>query len=204
VRIPFALAPRCLAAACLLLAVACRPIRSSTLIVDAGAELAAARAAQAELLLPFEMTAADAYYHKALEEQAHADFDLAIRYARKSRDCALVAQARAQASTRSALGSTRALASRSARCRPGPERATPLPDADQEPNARGPAPAPAAPAREPADPPSPSPRKGPPGKAPKVKLQTTDPAQAPAAPAADEALPDGDADAAPDSDGGAP
>jgi hypothetical protein len=187
-----ALAP--LAGACL---VACGPLRSSTLIVDAAAEVAAARAAQAEQHAPFEFTAADIYYHKALEEQSHADFDLAIRFAGKSRDCARVALSRAELRMRESLGATRPGAKADARCRPGPERERPILDAHEEPNAGGgralPAPA-RRPDGEPADPPPLAPVKpASPQKGPVVKgRKPAAPEVEPEPPPGDAAPPEGD------------
>ena len=112
--------------------VACGPVQSQTLIIDAAAELAAARTAQAEEHAPFEYTAAEAYLHKAREEQSYADYEIAVDYARKSRACAKVARMLAEARTKEAMGATRPTHTTKARCRPGPSRLIPLPDAQDE------------------------------------------------------------------------
>lgn len=132
------------------LAAACGPIQSGTVLVEATAEVAAARAAQADELSPFEFEAAEAYLHKAREEQSYADYEVSVGFAEKSRDCARVARMRAEAATRETLGTTRPMHHTSARCRPGPERLIPLPDASEEPMAKKRTPPGAAPAATPA------------------------------------------------------
>lgn len=107
-------------------------MQSSTLIVDAAAELAAARTAQADEKAPFEFVAAETYLHKAREEQSYSDFEISVIYARKSRDCARVARMLAEASTKQAMGTTRATHVTRAKCRPGPERLIPIPDPAEE------------------------------------------------------------------------
>ena len=107
-------------------------MQSSTLIVDAAAELAAAKTAQADTHAPFEYVAAEEYLHKAREEQSYADFQVAVVYAEKSRDCAKVARALAEAATREGLGTTRAVHTTKAKCRPGPARLIPIPDPSEE------------------------------------------------------------------------
>lgn len=111
---------------------ACGPVQSGTLLVDAAAELAAADTAQASEHAPFEYTAAEAYLHKAREEQSYADFELAVDFARKSRACAKVARMIAEATTKERMGATRPTHQTRARCRPGPDRKIPLPDAQDE------------------------------------------------------------------------
>jgi hypothetical protein len=102
------------------------------LIVGAQAELAAAKTAQADLHAPFEYVAAEEYLHKAREEQSYADFQIAVIYAEKSRDCAKVARATAEARTKEAMGTTRPTHTTNAKCRPGPERLIPIPDPSEE------------------------------------------------------------------------
>lgn len=114
------------------LACGCGPIQSSTLIVDAAAELAAAKTANADAAAPFEYVAAEEYLHKAREEQSYADFQLAVAYAEKSRDCSRVARTRAEAFTKAAMGTTRATHTTKSKCRPGPERLIPIPDPSEE------------------------------------------------------------------------
>jgi hypothetical protein len=130
---------------------ACGPVQSSTLIVDAAAELAAADTAQANELAPFEYTAAEAYLHKAREEQSYADFELAVDFARKSRACARVARMIAEAKTKEKMGATRPTIRTRAKCRPGPEREG-MPDAQDEAMVEKRAPAAAAPAKAKAKP----------------------------------------------------
>lgn len=141
-----------------LLLTGCGPVQSSTLIVDAAAELAAAKTAQADEKAPFEYVAAEAYLHKAREEQSYSDFEISVIYARKSRDCARVARMLAEASTREAMGTTRATHVTKAKCRPGPERLIPIPDPAEEAAAlqakklmkkQGKRPAPPPPAKQP-------------------------------------------------------
>lgn len=114
------------------LVAACGPVQSQTLIIDAAAELAAADTAEAAKLAPFEYVAAEAYLHKAREEQSYADYEVAVDFAKKSRACAKVARMLAEAKTKEAMGGTRPTATTRARCRPGPARDVPLPDANEE------------------------------------------------------------------------
>lgn len=107
------------------------------MIVDAAAELEAAKTAQGPDQAPFEYTAAEAYLHKAREEQSYADFETAVLFARKSRDCARAARQLAEAATRESLKATRTRGENESRCRPGPLREPPIPDAQEEPNAEG-------------------------------------------------------------------
>ncbi len=126
--------------------VACGPVQSSTLLVDAAAELAAADTAEAKELAPFEYTAAEAYLHKAREEQSYADFELAVDFARKSRACARVARMIAEAKTKEKMGAQRPTIRTRAKCRPGPYREG-MPDAQDEEMVGKRAPAEAAPAK---------------------------------------------------------
>lgn len=117
--------------------IACGPVQSTTLIVDASAELSAAKTARADKHAPFEFTAAEEYLHKAREEQSYADFQVAVNFARKSLNCARVARMLAEAATREAMGSSRPTMKTRRRCRPGPKRTVPIPDANEEPNLNG-------------------------------------------------------------------
>ncbi len=112
----------------------CGPIQSTSVIIDAQAELAAATTANARDLAPFEFVAAEAYLHKAREEQSYADFQVSVEYAEKSLDCARVARMRAEAAAREALGTARPTRATAKKCLPGPHRAN-LPPADEEPEA---------------------------------------------------------------------
>lgn len=64
----------------------CGPVWSTSLILDADVQLEAARAADASKYAPYEYTLADAYLHKAREEQGYADYDVCIRFAQKALD----------------------------------------------------------------------------------------------------------------------
>jgi hypothetical protein len=118
----------------------CGPIQSGALIVDAAAELSAAQTSQGDKHSPFEFVAAEEYLHKAREEQSYAEFERAVDFAKKSRDCARVARSRAEAAMRKEIAGEAAAAmpgpTTKARCRPGPERLRPMLDPDQEPAAQ--------------------------------------------------------------------
>ena len=73
---------------------ACGPIRSTSILVDAAAEVAAAKTAGAQKHTPFELRSAEAYLKKAREEQGHADFEVSIALAQRARDCARAALSR--------------------------------------------------------------------------------------------------------------
>lgn len=137
------------------LGASCGPVQSSTLIVDAQAELAAAQTAGAEKQAPFEYVAAEEYLHKAREEQSYSDFEVSVRFAKKAKDCARAARQIAEQTTRAGMG-IEETATKTARCRPGPERENGAPDPSEEPAARGivtqppKTPAKAVPAKKPA------------------------------------------------------
>lgn len=167
------------------LAAACGPIQSGSLIVDAQAELTAAQTAQGSQHAPFEYTAAEEYLHKAREEQSYAEFERAVVFARKSRDCARVARAKSETTIRKELSAGTAAVSTKARCRPGPERMKLMLDPDQEPNAQ-------PVAEEPKDPPAP--KKMPPKKKNVVEEpKDPEPVREPVKPK-DEPLPEGDSE----------
>lgn len=63
---------------------ACGPTQSTALIMDGDVQLEAARMADAPKLAPYEYTAAEAYLHKAREEQGYSDFEISIDFARKA------------------------------------------------------------------------------------------------------------------------
>ena len=73
---------------------ACGPIRSTSVLVNAASDVAAAKTAGAEEGAPYELSAAEAYLNKAREEQGHADFEVAITLAKRSSACARAALAR--------------------------------------------------------------------------------------------------------------
>ncbi len=164
---------------------ACGPIQSGSLLVDAQAELAAAQTAEGDKHAPFEFVAAEEYLHKAREEQSYAEFERAVIFARKARDCARVARTKSEQSMRKELAADMAGVSTKARCRPGPERMKVMLDPDQEPNAQ-------PVAEEPKDPPAP--KKMPPKKK-KVDEEPKDP-EPPrdVVKPKDEPLPEGDSE----------
>ncbi len=66
----------------------CGPIISVSLLIDAEAKLAAAKAAEADRYAPYEWTTAEEYLKKAHEELGYADYGPAIDYAYKAADAA--------------------------------------------------------------------------------------------------------------------
>ncbi len=102
------------------LALACGPTRSTSVIIDAAAELKAAKTAQSAAAAPYEYAAAESYLHKAREEQSYSDFEVAERLAKKARDCARLARSRSEAQTRSDLGASARSVTSDAVCRAGP------------------------------------------------------------------------------------
>lgn len=108
----------------------CGPIQSTSLIVDAQAELAAARTVEAATHAPFEFTAAEVYLDKAKEEQSYAEFEVAVRFAQKALSCARVARMQGETATRDALGATRPTHATVVKCRTGPDRIGPVPIED--------------------------------------------------------------------------
>ncbi len=132
---------------------ACGPVRSTSTIVDAAAELAAAETAQARELSPYEMLAAEAYLHKAREEQSYSDFEISESLAKKSRDCSRVARARAEKFIRQDLGANDSGAVVTATCLAGPAGARPPQGLDAPAGAL-----PSKPAKKPADAPKEAPK----------------------------------------------
>jgi hypothetical protein len=116
---------------------ACGPVQSSTLIVDAQAELAAAQTAGGDRHAPFEYVAAEEYLHKAREEQSYADFEVSVELARKSRICARAAKLIAERATRTGMGVDSDSKKPIAPCRAGPDRGPGALAASEEPAARG-------------------------------------------------------------------
>jgi hypothetical protein len=86
-----------LSGALALSASACGPTKSTALIMDADVELEAARAADGAKLAPYEYTAAEAYLHKAREEQGYADFEVSIDFGQKAVKFAKEAKTKAMA-----------------------------------------------------------------------------------------------------------
>lgn len=116
--------------------VGCGPVQSSTLIVDAQAELAAAQTAGGDRHAPFEYVAAEEYLHKAREEQSYADFEVSVELARKAKTCARAAKLIAERATRSGMG-VDAAPKKITPCRAGPDRGPGALAASEEPAARG-------------------------------------------------------------------
>lgn len=88
-------------------------------MVDAAAELSAAKTAEADTKSPYEYTAAESYLHKAREDHSYANFETAERFARKARDCAQLARARAELATRTDIGASASALPVGLRCRGG-------------------------------------------------------------------------------------
>lgn len=105
--------------------IACGPVRSTGTIIDAAAELNAAETAQGRELSPYEMVAAEAYLHKAREEQSYSDFEVSEAMAQRARDCARVARARAERAMRQGLGAAEIADTTAAICLAGPPGARP-------------------------------------------------------------------------------
>jgi hypothetical protein len=122
------------------------------MIVEASAELAAAQTAQAPTAAPYEYVAAEAYLHKAREEQSYSDFEVSTDLAQKARDCARAARTKAESVTRTEIGATQATSPSKAVCRAGPKGLPPTPKPGlAPPPAKGAAPAaPGSPAAVPA------------------------------------------------------
>ncbi|MGC4115538.1 MAG: DUF4398 domain-containing protein [Myxococcales bacterium] len=76
---------------------ACGPTQSTALIMDGDVQLEAARMADAPKLAPYEFTAAEAYLHKAREEQGYSDFEVSIDFGRKAVKFAQEAKKKAMA-----------------------------------------------------------------------------------------------------------
>lgn len=158
-----------------LVGLGCGPVKSTSLLVDAAAELAAAQTAQAEALSPYELIAAEAYLHKAREEQSYADFEVAQQLAVRSRDCARVARMRAERAVRQGLGAEAAANEVPARCLAGPPGARPPQGLEAPLPSPLPSPAPSvAPAPDAAKAPAP-PAKAPPAGKKRSESEPTDP-----------------------------
>lgn len=73
---------------------ACGAIRSTSILIDATAEVDAARAAGAPEAAPYEFVSAEAYLQKAREEQGYADFEVSVAFGKLALACARAAIAR--------------------------------------------------------------------------------------------------------------
>lgn len=78
----------------------CGPVESTAVISDAQVAISGARSADGPRLAPYEFTSAELYLEKSREERGYADFEVAIEYARKSRDFARQAQSKAMKKVR--------------------------------------------------------------------------------------------------------
>ena len=95
----------------------CGPIRAGSLLIDAAAEVGAAKTALADKIAPYEYTAAESYLQKARYDHSYANYETAEDFARKSLDCARLARATAKAKTNRDIGASVARLPRGLRCR---------------------------------------------------------------------------------------
>lgn len=72
--------------------VACGPVESTSVIIEADTALHNAKTAEADQKSPYEYTAAEQYLHKAREKWGTSDFEYSIDYASKARDLAKTAR----------------------------------------------------------------------------------------------------------------
>lgn len=116
----------CRPAACLLvlLAVGCGPVRATSVIGDAEAAVARARAADGERLAPYETIAAELYLEKAREQRGRAQYGAAEDLAKQSLRFAHDAVERA-GDQRSRGSAAPAPASPATVTRPSPEQPAP-------------------------------------------------------------------------------
>ncbi len=84
---------------------ACGPVQSTSYLMDADAQLEAARTAGAETHAPYEWTAANLYFHKAREEVARSDYEVAVDFAHKASRYAKQARANALAAIKAGADS---------------------------------------------------------------------------------------------------
>jgi hypothetical protein len=78
---------------------ACGPVQSTGALVDADVEIEAARAAGAATSATYEFTSAEAYLHKAREENGYSQYEAAIDFASKARELAKDARKKALAAS---------------------------------------------------------------------------------------------------------
>lgn len=86
-----------LVAAALAPLTACGPVQSTSALIDADAQLEAARAAGARSEAPYEYTAAEVYLAKAREAEGHARYEASTRLAERAAELARAARAKAAA-----------------------------------------------------------------------------------------------------------
>ena len=84
----------------------CGPTQSTALIMEADVELEAARTADGNKYAPYEFTAAEAYLHKAREEQGYSDYEVSIDFGTKAVKFAKEAKQKAMASKSEGIAPT--------------------------------------------------------------------------------------------------
>src|SRR5947207_14110949 len=73
----------------LLCGVACGPVEYiNAVTLHARAEVAAAKSAGGDKYAPYEMTSAEQFLHKAMEEEGYADHQAAVRFGKKAEEMA--------------------------------------------------------------------------------------------------------------------
>lgn len=90
---------RLLAPLAFVLLAACGPVRSTRALVGADVEIEAAKTAGAEKRALYELTAAEAYLHKAREEAGYAQYEVSARYAERARELARAAKEKSVAAS---------------------------------------------------------------------------------------------------------
>jgi len=105
---------------------ACGPIRSGGLVIDASAELSAAQTAQAPKRAPYEYWAAENFLHKAREDYSYSHFETAEIFAGKAVNCARLARAIAERSARKEMGARQFAIPKSLSCPTGTKAARDL------------------------------------------------------------------------------
>ncbi len=81
--------------ALLLASLACGPIKSTSLIIEADEEIGAARLAGADKIAPYEFISAETYLHQARVEIGHSNYQAGLEYAAKAKDLAREAHKKA-------------------------------------------------------------------------------------------------------------
>ncbi|MBK9519003.1 MAG: DUF4398 domain-containing protein [Anaeromyxobacter sp.] len=77
----------------------CGPVQSSRALVAADVEIEGARSAGAATAAPYELTAAEAYLHKAREQSGYAQYESATTFATRAAELAREAHKKAAAAT---------------------------------------------------------------------------------------------------------
>lgn len=81
---------------------ACGPIRSTSHLLDASADIEMARASGAEKYAPYEWTAANLYLHKAREMVGRSEYELALAFSERATKFAKEAKTNAAAAAKAA------------------------------------------------------------------------------------------------------